>query len=140
MSPLGRIATLIDPALRAYAVRSPERPRFAGSGLDEERELVLEAVYEGYLLHYREPRCFAGMDDDLRLLSGDALYALGLERLAQRGLLAEVAELSDLITLCARAEAEGRGDLVEGLWEASAAALGGRGQGARATARDWLAG
>ena len=31
----------------------------------------------------REP--FAGMDEDLRLLAGDALYALGLARLAERG-------------------------------------------------------
>ena len=29
-------------------------------------------------MHYGEPRAFTGMDDDLRLLAGDALYALGL--------------------------------------------------------------
>ena len=59
---------------------------------------MLEAVYEGYLLHYGESRLFAGMDDDLRLLAGDALYALGLARLAEAGDLAAVAELSDLIS------------------------------------------
>ena len=52
---------------------------------DPDRLFVLEAVYEGYLLHYGEPRAFAGMDADLRLLAGDALYALGLPRLAERG-------------------------------------------------------
>ena len=59
---------------------------------------MLEAVYEGYLMHYREPRAFAGMDDDLRLLAGDALYALGLSRLARAGDLKAVAELADLIS------------------------------------------
>ena len=46
---------------------------------------MLEAVYEGYLMHYGTPRAFTGMDDDLRLLAGDALYALGLARLAADG-------------------------------------------------------
>ena len=46
---------------------------------------MLEAVYEAYLLHYGEPRAFVGMDADLRLLAGDALYAQGLERLAEPG-------------------------------------------------------
>ena len=36
-------------------------------------------------MHYGTPRAFAGMDDDLRLLAGDALYALGLERLSAAG-------------------------------------------------------
>ena len=66
---------------------------------DEDRLFVLEAVYEGYLLHYGEPRAFRGMDADLRLLAGDALYALGLSRLAETGDLEAVAELSDLISL-----------------------------------------
>ena len=69
---------------------------------------MLEAVYEGYLLHYGEPRAFRGMDADLRLLAGDALYALGLSRLAENGDLEAVAELSDLISLTAQAQAEGR--------------------------------
>ena len=59
---------------------------------------MLEAVYEGYLMHYGEPRAFTGMDDDLRLLAGDALYALGLARLAESGDLEAVAVLSDLIS------------------------------------------
>ena len=51
---------------------------------------------------------FDGMDADLRLLAGDALYALGLARLAELGDLPAVAELADLIALCARAHARGR--------------------------------
>ena len=34
-----------------------------------------------------------------------------------------MAELSDLISLSAQAQAAGRGDLAEGLWDASAEAL-----------------
>ena len=55
---------------------------------------MLEAVHEGYLMHYGEPRAYARMEDDLRLLAGDALYALGLSRLAEAGDLEAVAELS----------------------------------------------
>jgi hypothetical protein len=124
---LGELATAVDPALRSYALCDPPPGRFDG-----ERAFVLEAVYEGFLLHYREPRAFHGMDDDLRLLAGDALYALGLERLAETGDLDAVAELSDLISLCSRAEAERRGDLVERLWAATVRRLDGDGPGARA--------
>jgi hypothetical protein len=63
------------------------------------------------------------MDPDLRLLAGDALYALGLDRLAQTGDLAAVAELADLISLCAQAEAEGRQNDVPRLWETTLASL-----------------
>jgi hypothetical protein len=83
------------------------------------RGFVLEAVYEGYLMHYGEPRAFTGMDADLRLLAGDALYALGLSRLAQTGDLEAVAVLSDLISDSAQAQAEGRVADAEALWEAS---------------------
>ena len=89
----------LEPASRAHAVAEPPpgewEQRFAGPPTGAS---CVEAVYEGYLLHYGEPRAFAGMDDDLRLLAGDALYALGLERLAQAGDLEAVAELADLIS------------------------------------------
>jgi hypothetical protein len=98
---------------------------------DGERAFTLEAVREGYLLHYGEPRAFAGMDDDLRLLAGDSLYALGLERVARAGDLDAIAELADLISLCAWAHAAGREDAIPELWAASVAALSGRGPGAR---------
>src|SRR5436190_18939335 len=88
--------------------------------LDPDRAFTMEAVYEGYLMHYGEPRSFlAEMDPELRLLAGDSLYALGLERLAERGDLAAVAELADLISRCAQAQAEGRPEAARELWEAS---------------------
>jgi hypothetical protein len=92
--------------------------------LSGHRAFTAEAVYEGFLMHYREPRSFsADMDGDLRLLAGDSLYAIGLERLAENGDLAAVAELADLISACAQAEAEGRPDDAEARWEAAIQAL-----------------
>jgi hypothetical protein len=79
-------------------------------------DFVLEAVHEGYLLHYREPGGFRGMDDDLALLAGDSLYALGLARLADEGDLEAVAMLADLITNCAKAHAEGDPVVADDLW------------------------
>jgi hypothetical protein len=118
---LSEVAAAAGPALAPYAVSDSGAPRF-GAEL-RERRFVLEAAYEGYLLHYGAPRLFDGMDGDLRLLAGDALYALGLARLAERGDLPAVAELSDLISRSAQAHAEGRGDEAEALWDASAALL-----------------
>jgi hypothetical protein len=123
MSVLREIVAASGPSLAPHAVADPGPPRF-----EEElggRRFVLEAVYEGYLLHYGEPRLFEGMDGDLRLLAGDALYALGLARLAERGDRPAVAELSDLISRSAQAHAEGRGGAAEALWDASAAVLAG---------------
>ncbi|HEX6459040.1 MAG TPA: hypothetical protein VF032_09005 [Thermoleophilaceae bacterium] len=133
MNLLADVAAAADPALRDYAVEDPGPGRFNGSsGLGPERAFVLEAVYEGYLLHYETPRAFRGMDADLRLLAGDSLYALGLERLAASGDIEAVRELSDLISLCAFVQAEGRPELAEELWQATTRALSGDGgQGAR---------
>ncbi len=89
-----------------------------------EYALVVEAVREGYLLHYGEARLLAGYDPDLALLAGDYLYALGIERLSALGNPAAVRELADLISLCAQLHAEGREDAVPGLWHASATAVG----------------
>jgi hypothetical protein len=123
VSVLAEIAAAAGPALAAHAVANPGPARFdAALG---ERLFVLEAVYEGYLLHYGEPRLFDAMDDDLRLLAGDALYALGLARLAERGDLPAVAELADLISRSAQAHAEGRDESAEALWDASADVLAG---------------
>jgi hypothetical protein len=116
-------AAAADPLLDPYAVADPPPGRFERLPEDRTRAFVLEAVHEGYLLHYAAPCAFAGMDGDLRLLAGDALYALGLSRLAEGGDLAAVAELADLISLCARLEAEGRPELCDELWDASAEAL-----------------
>lgn len=125
MSTLARVVEAVDPALREHADPDAGTDRFSSVIADEDRFFVLEAVYEGYLLHYGEPRAFRGMDADLRLLAGDALYALGLSRLAEKGDLEAVAELSDLISATAQAQAEGRAEDAEGAWLASARRLAG---------------
>jgi hypothetical protein len=115
VSALRELTEAADPALASHAVGDPGPPRFAD--IEGTRGFVLEAVYEGYLMHYGEPRAFAGMDRDLRLLAGDALYALGLARLAEAGDIQAVAALADLISASAQAQAEGRPDDAEALWE-----------------------
>lgn len=126
MSALAEMVAAADPALAAHQAADPGPGRFEALVDDRDRAFVLEAIYEGYLLHYEEPRAFAGMDRDLRLLAGDALYALGLSRLAERGDLFAVAELADLIAACARAQAEDEPQRVAELWSASVARLAAR--------------
>jgi hypothetical protein len=122
MSVLEQVVAAMHESLAPYAAAAG--PGEWETRLRADRAFTIEAVYEGFLLHYGEPRSFsAQMDPDLRLLAGDSLYALGLERLAERGDLAAVAELADLISRCAQAEAEGRQEAVDGLWEASVTTL-----------------
>jgi hypothetical protein len=134
-SALAEVAAAADETLRPHAAADPGEGELERQVADRDRAFVLEAVREGYLMHYGEPRAFHGMDSDLRLLAGDALYALGLARLAARGDLPAVAELADLISLCAWAESEGRRELVPDLWAATVAAFNGDGAGARAALR-----
>lgn len=108
----------LDPALAPHF--EAVEPRFEGP-----RAYVLEAVREGYLLHYGRSEAFPAVDEDLALLAGDALYAQGLARLAEEGDLPAVAELADLITGCARLHAEG-GDDASVLWAQSTERLDGR--------------
>ena len=121
MTRLEEVVAAADAALAAHALADAGPERF--EHVEGVRGFVLEAVYEGYLMHYGKPRAFAGMDPDLRLLAGDALYALGLARLADAGDLEAVAVLSDLISGSARAQAEGRAADAEALWASSSAAL-----------------
>jgi hypothetical protein len=93
----------------------------AGGG---EYALVIEAVREGYLLHYEQPRLLAGHDSDLALLAGDYLYALGLDRLAALGDTRAVAVLSDLISDCARLQAESRAESIPARWRSAAEQIG----------------
>jgi hypothetical protein len=114
-------------------------PRAAGA--PAEYAFVIEAIREGYLMHYGEPRVLEGTDDDLGLLAGDYLYALGLERLAALADLEAVRELSDLISLQAQLHAGTDSDpAAEALWLAStiavAACSGQSHVGSKATLRD----
>ncbi|MBA2347463.1 MAG: hypothetical protein H0V81_04140 [Solirubrobacterales bacterium] len=103
----------------ARALRGPH-----GAGREEELELVVEAVREGYLLHYGDSRLLDTSDADLALLAGDRLYALGLALLADAGDLASVAELSDVITLAAAAHARAQPSLADAVWAAGSEAVG----------------
>jgi hypothetical protein len=89
-----------------------------------EYALVVEAVREGYLLHYATPRLLRTDDADLALLAGDYLYALGIERLATLGDARAVVLLADLISSCAQLHAEARVDEVAPLWRSTALAIG----------------
>jgi hypothetical protein len=94
------------------------------SPLGENRfALGLETIYEGYLLHFGRPRLFAPADDDTALLLGDYLYAHGLVRIAAFEDVAAVADLAELISLCAQLRASG-GDGDGEAWAATAALLG----------------
>src|SRR3954451_9311797 len=89
--------------------------------------VLVESIREGYLLHYETPRLIVGADDDLRLLAGDYLYALGLEKLAALGDLDAVRELADLISLSAQVHAENGNSpdgLAAALWLAATVAVG----------------
>jgi hypothetical protein len=90
----------------------------------DQYSIVVESIREGYELHYGAPRILAGQDENLALLAGDYLYALGLERLAAMRDWEAVAELSDLISLSAACHAEGSEQVVPSLWLAAAVAVG----------------
>jgi len=123
VSVLAEVVAAVDPAIAEHAVAEPGPDRFAGTVADPDRLFTLEAVHEAALLHYGEPRAFAGMDGDLRLLAGDALYALGLRRVASAGDLEAVAILADLIAAVARAEAEGDPSAAVAIWSEGARRL-----------------
>jgi len=124
MTFLAQVVAAAGPDLAAHAAAELPQDRFASHEIESPaRAFTLEAVHEAHLLHYGEPRAFVGMDPDLRLLAGDALYALGLARLAEAGDLEAVAELADLITSTARAHAEGDSQGAEDLWAQSARRL-----------------
>lgn len=88
-----------------------------------DHRIGLETIYEGYLVHYGRSRLFAPDGDETALLLGDHLYAQGLVRIAESGDVAAVADLAELISLCAQGRAEGR-DGDGSAWAATAALLG----------------
>jgi hypothetical protein len=106
-----------------FARTAASGPR--AEGRRDRYELLVEAIYEGYLLHYRGAgRIVEPEDADLALLAGDRLYALGLAELAELGDLEAVTELADVISLVAQAQAAADDELAEAVWEAGAAAVG----------------
>jgi hypothetical protein len=127
MARLVESSSAADPDLDTIQAPSPaaiaaEGPRAAGRR--EDYELLVEAIYEGYLLHYGEPRVVRVPDADLRLLAGDRLYAVGLARLVELGDTRAVAELADTITLSALAQGAGSVKLADAVWQAGARAVG----------------
>jgi hypothetical protein len=121
-------------ALRPWGARDR---RAVFSPLGEARFAhALETIYEGYLVHYGQPRLFASHDGNTRLLLGDYLYAQGLVHLAATGSVEAVSDMAELISLCAHLQAEGSTGDGEA-WAATAALLGrGRLESARAALRD----
>jgi hypothetical protein len=112
---------LWEAALRPREAQERE-PVFSELAEDDYR-LGLETIYEGYLLHSGRPRLFSPADGDTALLLGDYLYAHGLVRIAERHVVEAVADLAELISICAQVRAEGRAD--DGpAWAASASCLG----------------
>jgi hypothetical protein len=126
----GLIATLLAPAAELGSVNGWQSPAAIAAqgpraeGHREEYELLVEAIYEGYLLHYDSPRVLDVADADVRLLAGDQLYAIGLARLVALGDTLAVAELADTISLSALAHGAGDVELAALVWSAGARAIG----------------
>jgi len=119
-------ATLADQGI-ALDSQGPAQIAAAGpraEGNPEEYELLVDAIYEGYLLHYGAPRLLRPPEADLGLLAGDQLYALGLAQLVALGDLVAVAELADVITLSALGQGAGEGELAGAIWIAGARTVG----------------
>jgi hypothetical protein len=140
----GLMATLVDSAATldgpasgpasSPALVAAEGPR--AEGRREEYELLVEAIYEGYLLHYGSPRVVRTLEADLGLLAGDQLYAIGLARLVGLGDTLAVAELADTITLSALAQGAGEPALADAVWAAGARAVGWGSSDAHGRAKD----
>jgi hypothetical protein len=147
-APFPQIAAVPDPApatvqnpTPAADTPAPGPAQIAASGPRaeghrEDYELLIEAIYEGYLLHYGSARVAFTEEADLRLLAGDRLYALGLARLVALGDTEAVVELADTITLSALAQGAGAPELADAVWAAGARALGWGSSDAHRRAKD----
>ena len=122
----GRESELWTAALRARAEQERE-PVFSRLG-EERYALGIETIYEGYLLHYGNPRLFRADDRDTRILLGDYLYAHGLVRIASLGDVEAVGALAELLSLCAHLRAQGLPGDGE-VWAATVASLDGGAEG-----------
>ncbi len=126
---ISRLVPAAGEAPRANGARQADPARLAAegpraAGRRAEYELLMDAIYEGYLLHYGCPRVLRPVEADLGLLAGDQLYAIGLARLVALGDTDAVAELADTITLSALAHGAGSRALAEAVWDAGARAVG----------------
>jgi hypothetical protein len=144
---LQQIAELLrreDTVISSHVVEPSQRPALgplAASGprcaADPARySFIVESIREGFLLHYETPRLLTDHDQDLALLAGDYLYALGLQRLAELRDGDSVRELSDLISICAACQAEGSAAAIPALWLATAVAVGCGGSEVHQAAKD----
>jgi hypothetical protein len=115
----------ISPEVPSLGLLAASAPRTQDARA--EYAVLVEAIREGYLLHYGTPRLVVDADADLALLAGDYLYALGLRRLSLLGDLDAVRELSDLISLSAQVHAPGSADgaqhTADALWLAGVVAV-----------------
>jgi hypothetical protein len=111
-----------SPLWRDSLVARDAEPRFTAV-CPPHLELGVEMIYEGHLLHRGRSRLFSQDDADLALLTGDHLYAAGLREICATGDLEAVGALADLISICARDQADGRGDTDEELWQTTVASL-----------------
>jgi hypothetical protein len=119
----GLLADAVSPASSDGAYGSLAAAGRRAAGREDDYALLVEAIREGYLLHYAMGRVVRPEDPDLSLLAGDRLYALGLARLAELGDLEAVAELADVISLAAQAHAEGDPERATAVWEAGVRAV-----------------
>ena len=108
-----------DPQLGALAAAGP-----LSAGREQQIAAVVEAVYEGFLLHGGSSRILDSSDSDLNILAGDRLYAFGLAQLAELGDLDSVRELADVIAICAQARALEDWALASAAWQLGAGAIG----------------
>ena len=95
--PGGPVVPDADPGLGEIAASGPRAAADPAA-----YAAVVEAAFEGYLLHFGRSRILDAGDPDLALLAGDRLYALGLAWLAELGDVDAVRELADVIGLRAR--------------------------------------
>ena len=110
--------------LLAGAVADPPYPPADhGERVPADYSLIVEAIREGYELHYGSPRVLAPDDPDLALLAGDRLYAFGLARLAELGDVGAVRILADVISDSARAHAEQAPKRARAAWHEATARL-----------------
>lgn len=117
-----------DPLVAATLV-APESIAMIGptatlhSKASDNLRVGVEAIREGHLLHWGEGRLVQTSDEDLALLAGDRLYALGLESVAATGSTAAIVELSRLIKASAAAMAAASEAVSEDTWASSCARI-----------------